>query len=90
MLFTVSMPSFSSAPLIFYQLETRSHQAAGCQFWALKYCCVFLTKCYALTCLLFFPSLEGSTKSALDMLSKVMAMELGPHKVGFFLRERKV
>lgn len=24
------------------------------------------------------------------MLSKVMAMELGPHKVGFFLRERKV
>lgn len=90
MLCTVRMCGLA-APLIFLtELEPHSPQAAGCQLWVVKYLCMFQTKRYALKCLVFFPSFEGSTKSALDMLSKVMAMELGPHKVGFLLGQRKV
>lgn len=35
----------------------------------------------AFNTLIFFCLPEGATKSALDMLTKSMALELGPHKV---------
>lgn len=43
--------------------------------------CVTQPRCCALSFFLLLGFIEGSTKSALDMLTKVMALELGPHKV---------
>lgn len=67
-------------PLSFDQLDTHSHRAAACQLPLCSRPGAMQVNTSS--------SLQGSTKSALDMLSQVMAMELGPHKVG--VCERKV